>query len=110
MKNEKIKKYLHKKIKGFQPISQYNEVVSIKTMIASITAMVEKTGKVNFDFSDVKSILDNAIEISFFSGTEKDIATISCPEVDGVLLSIEGPKTLSLDKCRNIVNKFSKIE
>jgi cell division GTPase FtsZ len=99
MKSEKIEDYLYEKI-GSLPY--YDKAVK------SIKAMVEKAGKVNLDFDDVKYVLDNAKEIRFFSGTENDITKISYSEADGALVSIEGPETMSLNEARNIVKKIAE--
>ena len=99
MKNEKIEDYLNKKMGS---IPNYDEAVK------SIKAMVKNAGVVNLDFYDVKTILDNAKEIRFFSGTDNNIAKISYPEADGALVSIEGPETMSLNEARNIVKKIAE--
>ena len=92
---ETVEKYIKEKIKD-------------KRAISMIKSMLKKEGLVNLDFDDVKSVLDKAKGIRFFSGTENDIAKISYSEADGALVSIEGPETMTLDEARNIVDKISE--
>ena len=92
--------------------------------VSGITELITKTGVINTDFADIKSILKNAGTALISTGirggadrtTEAMTAAINSPLLDfsingakGVIVNITGPSTVSLSEVTNAMNVIHGI-